>query len=326
MEVNQVTGSFKERGARWALLQLDEKDRKTGVYAASAGNHALALSYHGQQLGIPVNVVMPRHAPIMKIESCGRFGANIRVEGKHMVESRTIGLRLASENHGKYINGYDHVDVIAGAGTVGLEVIEQVMHADVDAVLVPVGGGGLIAGVSLAIKSVFPRVKVIGVEAASCSGFKVHSLEAGKPVLSTSLGTLADGLAVPLIGCNSFATAKDHIDRMVTVSEEDISLAILRLVEYEKVVVEGAGAVGIAALLSGQLNDLKGKKVPLERPLCSDKISDNNDNESGMVSDHRLMRVELVVSDRPGSLAEMANIIAEQGASLHDINKVFRFI
>ncbi|CAJ0586226.1 unnamed protein product, partial [Mesorhabditis spiculigera] len=189
MEQTQTTGSFKERGARWALMNLTADEKKKGVYAASAGNHAQALCIHGNKLGIPITVVMPRHAPIKKIAQCQQLGGKIIVKGKDISESRHVALTQSLEAGGKYINGYDHEHVIAGAGTVGLEILDQ------------------------------------------------NSLEAGQPIRTPVMPTLADGLAVPLIGFNAFATALGKIDESIVVDEKTIGLAILRLVEMEKVSV-----------------------------------------------------------------------------------------
>uniref|UniRef100_A0A914YZ48 Serine racemase n=1 Tax=Panagrolaimus superbus TaxID=310955 RepID=A0A914YZ48_9BILA len=216
MELNQATGSFKERGARQALLRLSDEQKKAGVWAASAGNHALALCYHGKKLGIPINVVMPRHAPLMKIDYCVKFGANVIVEGKDISVSRGIALKSAIEFGAIYINGYDHIDILAGAGTIGLELLDQV--SDLDAVIIPVGGGGLIAGVGVAIKTLYPKIQIIGVESETCPSF-TKSLESGIPTVTRSLPSLADGLAVPLVGVNAFYTAKEYVDKMVQMNE-----------------------------------------------------------------------------------------------------------
>ncbi|CAJ0950307.1 unnamed protein product, partial [Mesorhabditis belari] len=317
MEQTQTTGSFKERGARWALMNLTESERKKGVYAASAGNHAQALCMHGKQLGIPVTVVMPRHAPIKKIAHCKKLGGNVIVQGKNLSESRLIALGKSLDEGGKYINGYDHKDVIAGAGTVGLEIIEQV--PDVDAVVLPAGGGGLVAGVATAIKGLRPDVKIISVEADRCPSFK-NALQVGHPIETSVLPTLADGLAVPVIGVNAFATAKDKVDDAIVVDEKAIGLAILRLVELEKIVIEGAGACGVGALLLGKLNQFKGKKVVTV--LSGGNIDTTQLGrvmERGMAWDNRLVRFKVNVSDRPGGISELTNIIAENGASIKDI-------
>uniref|UniRef100_A0AC35F6A6 ACT domain-containing protein n=1 Tax=Panagrolaimus sp. PS1159 TaxID=55785 RepID=A0AC35F6A6_9BILA len=322
MELNQgsrflATGSFKERGARQALLRLTDEQKKAGVWAASAGNHALALCYHGKKLGIPINVVMPRYAPLMKIDYCVKFGANVIVKGKDMSVTRAIALKSANEFGAVYINGYDHIDILAGAGTIGLELLDQV--TDLDAVIIPVGGGGLIAGIATAIKTLYPNIQIIGVEADTCPAF-TKSLEAGIPVVTQCLPTLADGLAVPLVGVNAFYTAKDYIDKMVQVSEQSIALAILRLLEWEKVCVEGAGATGIAALMSGKLPELKGKRVATILSGGNiDSTALGRCIDRGLVYDDRLIRFKVIVSDRPGGIAELAKILADSGASIKDM-------
>ncbi|KAG8291468.1 hypothetical protein J6590_059639 [Homalodisca vitripennis] len=253
----QTTGSFKERGACYALLMLSEEQRQKGVISASLGNHAQALCYHGQRLNVPVTVVMPVVAPIMKIQACRRFGANVIVEGNDMKEAKRLAMVKGRELGLTYINGYDHPHIIAGQGTLGLEIVEQVQ--DIDAVVVPVGGGGLIAGVALAVKSLHPNVKIIGVESDRCASFS-NALSCGKPTPVPIKSTLADGLAVPLVGYNAFHTARPLVDKMVVVKEEWIAIAILRLVEMEKCVVEGAGAIGLAAILAGHLPELRNKR------------------------------------------------------------------
>ncbi|KAE9416481.1 hypothetical protein Angca_006019, partial [Angiostrongylus cantonensis] len=317
MEVNQDTGSFKERGGRYALMNLTDDEKSNGVYAASAGNHAQALALHGKHLGVPVTVVMPRHAPLMKIAKCRELGANVLVEGKDVSVSREIALKLAKERGGKYINGYDHIDILAGAGTVAVEIFDQV--SDVDAILVPAGGGGLMAGVCVASKALSPSTKVIGLVSESCPSL-LKSLEAGKPVYTKCGTTLADGLAVPLVGCNSFHSLKGNVHNVIPVKEKDIAVGILRLLETEKVVAEGAGAIGPAALIAGSLKELVGKKV-----VCI--LSGGNIDstvlgrciEKGLAVDNRLIRIDVIVSDRPGGVAEFTQMIANMGASVKDM-------
>jgi len=318
-EYMQVTGSFKERGAANALLQLSDEQKKVGVVAASAGNHALALAYHGSQLNIPVTVCMPMNAPITKVSRCQKYGAKIHMIGSDIIEARDYGLKLASEENLVYINGYNHHDIIAGAGTCALEIAEQV--PDVHAVVIPVGGGGFIAGCAVALKGLHPNIQVIGVESERCASWSAAS-EAGHAVAikcDQSL-TLADGLCVSEVGGRSFRTAHHLVDRTIKVKEEHIAMAVLRLIEEEKSVVEGAGATGLAALLSGQLDDLKGKKVVF--PLCGGNIDSTvlgRIIERGMAADGRLVKFVVVVSDRPGGLAELTSLLAESGASVKDI-------
>lgn len=226
-EFLQYTGSFKERGARYTLMKLTAEQQKAGVIAASAGNHALGLSYHGMKLKIPVTVVCPVFAPLMKIQQCKGFGANVIIHGQNFDDAKAHALRLSKERGLIYINGYDHPNIIAGQGTIGLEICRDV--PDFDAVLIGVGGGGLIAGISLAVKTLKPNVEVIGVESENCPGF-TESMKAGHAVKVNNKSSLADGLGVALVGPNSLATARPYVDRMVTVSEDYIALAILRLV------------------------------------------------------------------------------------------------
>ncbi|MCF7686917.1 MAG: threonine ammonia-lyase [Cephaloticoccus sp.] len=313
----QRTGSFKERGARNALLRLSAAQRKTGVVAASAGNHALGLAYHGKLLGIPVHVVMPDYAPLIKITTCQRLGANVRVQGRDFVEARALADELAAQHGYTYIHGFDHPDIIAGQGTIGLEILEQVRQAD--AIVCPVGGGGLIAGLSLAIKSLRPKIRVIGVESVATGNFAA-ALKAGRPVLQPRRPTLADGLATLTVGSNAFALARQHVDEVISVSEAAIALAILRMVELEKTVVEGAAATPLAAMMSGRLPQLAGKKVVLV--VCGGNIDPailSRIIEGGLVSDGRLTRFTARISDRPGGLARLTRVIAECGASVKDI-------
>ncbi len=317
LEYLQRTGSFKERGARNALLLLSPEQRKRGVIAASAGNHALGVAYHAQLLGIPATVIMPRFAPLTKIANCRRLGANVILDGADISEARARADKIVAEKNLTYINGFDDPPIIAGQGTIGLEIINQV--PDLDAVIVPIGGGGLIAGIALALKTLKPGVKVIGVEPVRAASYTA-ALAAGKPVAIEMKPTLADGLSVPKVGANAFELARKLVDKTVLVEEPDIARAVLRLMELEKAVVEGAGATPLAACLAGLVPDLKGKNVVL--PLCGGNIDLNMLDrviERGMASDGRLCRFTAIISDRPGGLARFAGLIAEEGASVIDI-------
>jgi threonine dehydratase len=313
----QRTGSFKERGGRNALMLLDPAARGRGVIAASAGNHALALACHGRDLNVPVTVVMPRFAPLTKVSRCRGYGAEVVLHGDDFAAARTRADELAAERGLTYVHGYDAPAIIAGQGTVGLELMEQA--PDLDAVIVPVGGGGLIAGVALAIRAVKPGVEIIGVEPAHAAGFTA-AVAAGRPVRIDCRPTLADGLAVGLVGELAFRTAAGLVGRVVTVEESAIALAVVRLMELEKTVVEGAAAAALAALLGGALDDLHGKRVAL---LLSGGNIDltvlGRIIEHGLVADGRLCRFAVIISDRPGGLAALARLIAEAGASIHDI-------
>jgi len=317
LDALQRTGSFKERGARNALLLLDDERRRTGVVAASAGNHALALACHGRELGIPVTVVMPRFAPLIKVATCRRFGANVVLHGENFADAKAKADELAADQGLTYVHGFDDPGVIAGQGTIGLELLEQV--PELEAVIVPVGGGGLIAGVSLAVKAQQPQIQIIGVEAEVMPSF-TQALAAGHSVVVPARPTLADGLATTRMGASALAIARQYVDRVVTVSEEQIALSILRLIELEKSVVEGAGAAPLAALLSGQLPELKGKVVALL--LCGGNIDPlvlGRIIEVGLAADGRLAQLIATISDRPGGLAHLASIIAQAGASVQQI-------
>ena len=313
----QRTGSFKERGARNALAQLPPDQQKRGVIAASAGNHAQALAYQGKLLGIPATVVMPKFAPLIKVSNCQKLGANVVLHGKDFGEAKARAHEIAKEKGLAYIDGYDDPAIIAGQGTMGLEIIEQV--PEVDAVIVPVGGGGLLAGVALAVKTLRPQIKIIAVEADHVASFSA-ALSAKKPTPIKMEPTLADGLAIPQVGANGFEIARSRVDKIVTVTEEQIALAILRIVELEKGVVEGAAATPLAACLSGQLPELSGKRVVLI--FSGGNIDPNILSrviESGLVADGRLSRFTAIISDRPGGLADLTAQIASSGASVKQV-------
>jgi len=317
LEFLQRTGSFKERGARNALLLLNDEAKRKGVIAASAGNHALALAYHGTSLGIPVTVVMPTYAPLIKQTNCRKLGANVVVQGSSFAEAKARASELQAKHGFTYVDGYNDPGVIAGAGTLGIEVLEQV--PEVDAIIVPLGGGGLVAGVSLAIKSLRPNVDVIGVQAANATAFS-SAMKAGSPVDVVTQPTLADGLAVSRAGALAVQIATSRIDKIVTVSESELALAVVRLMELEKSVVEGAGAASLAALLSGKLPELAGKNVALL--LCGGNIDLTILSrliDAALVADGRLARFTAEISDRPGGLAKFATLLMQMGVSVKDI-------
>lgn len=317
LEYQQVTGSFKERGARNAMLQLDHASHRRGVVAASAGNHALALAYHGRDLGIPVTVCMPRWAPLVKQERCAALGAKVILHGENIAEARGRADEVVAECACTYINGFDDAPIIAGAGTMLLEIARQV--ADVDAVVVPIGGGGLIAGIAVAAQAALPHTCVIGVEPVRAASWTA-AMKAGGPIMAHLEPTLADGLAVPRVGPRAFALGRDLVRRVEHVGEDDISLAILRLVEEERGVVEGAGASGLAAFIAGKLEDLRGKRVVLV--LCGGNIDPSTLSrviEHSLAVDGRLVQFTAMIRDRPGGLAALATLIAQSGASVKQI-------
>ena len=313
----QRTCSFKERGARNALLLMDAETRRRGVIAASAGNHALGLAYHGKLLGVPVTVVMPLNAPLTKVANCQSLGAKVMQVGDGLEDARIFAVDLAVKEGLTYVHGFDDPAVIAGQGTMGLEILEQV--PDVEAIVVPVGGAGLIAGVALAVKSLNPDVKIIGVEPARAASLAA-AFKAGEAVKIDITPTLADGLAVARVGKNALEVSRKYVDKLVAVEERWIALAVLRLVELERGVVEGAGAAGLAACLAGLLPELAGKRVVL--PLCGGNIDTpmlGRIIDRGLAADGRLCRFTAAISDRPGGLARLAALIAAEGASVKDI-------
>lgn len=317
LEYQHRTGSFKERGARNALLTLPASARAGGVVAASAGNHALALAYHARDLGIPVTVVMPKVAPLVKQARCREIGARVLIHGANIAEAKDLADKLVVDEGLAYVHGFNDAAIIAGAGTVALEVLEEVPN--VDAIVVPIGGGGLIAGVGIAVKALRPEVRVIGVEPARAASFE-RAMREGSPRRIEMEPTLADGLAVPEVGKRAFDLARGRVDKLVSVSEEAISLAILRLVEMQHGVVEGAGASTLAALLTDQLRELAGKRVVLL--LCGGNIDPlvlARVIEHSLAVDGRLVQFTATISDRPGGLADLAATIASTGASVQDI-------
>ena len=313
----QRTGSFKERGARNALLLLTDEQRKRGVIAASAGNHAHGVAYHGSLLDIPVTVVMPKFAALIKVTNCRHFGANVILHGADLGESRALAEEIAQSKGLTFIHPFDNADVMAGQGTMALEILEQT--PEVEAIVVPVGGGGLLAGIGTVMKALRPQVHVVGVEPDHAACFTA-ARAAGRPVPVTLSPTLADGLAVPLLGKLPFAVLERVVDQVVTVDEAHIALAILRLIELEKSVVEGGGAAPLAAFLAGKLDNLKGKQVVLT--LCGGNIDLTMLGrviEVGLVADGRVSRFTVSISDRPGGLARLAELIASTGASIQEI-------
>jgi threonine dehydratase len=305
----QRTGSFKERGARNALAQLPPDQQKRGVIAASAGNHAQALAYQGKLLGIPATVVMPKFAPLVKVSNCQKLGA----KGTARFRAKTRRMR-SLKRRAWPIDGYDDPAIIAGQGTAGLEIKEQVPDARRNrAVGERITGRGFARNQTLRPRS---RSSPSKGNVASFSA----ALEAGKPTRIAMHPTLADGLAIPQVGTNAFQIARPLVDKIVTVTEEQIAIAILRILELEKGVAEGAAATPLAACLSGKLKEFAGKKCVLL--LCGGNIDPNVLSrviERGLVADGRLGRFTAVISDRPGGLADLTTQIASTGASIKQV-------
>jgi threonine dehydratase len=317
LENLQMTGSFKERGAANKLLTLSRAVRPRGIVAASAGNHGLAVAFHSERLGIPSVIVMPEWAPLIKVMSARYHRAEVVLAGANYDEAYAHARKIEVERGLAFIHPFDDPEVIAGQGTLGLELLEQC--PDVDAVVVPVGGGGLIAGVALAIKAKNPKVQVVGVQAGEMAAMKA-SLVAGKRVTLPAAATIADGIAVREVGERTFELARKYADAVVTVDEEEIANAILLLLEIEKTVVEGAGATTLAALVNKKIL-LGGKTVVLV--LSGGNIDVNVISriiERGLVKDSRLVRLSVLLQDRPGALARLTALVAESRANVLHIS------
>jgi threonine dehydratase len=323
LENLQMTGAYKERGALNKLLLLPQADRARGLIAASAGNHAQGVAYHGGRLGVATTIVMPETTPIMKVANTRAHGARIVLHGANYDEAYTEARRLEGSEGLTFIHPFDDPQIIAGQGTIGLELLDQV--PDLDAVLVPVGGGGLISGVAVALKERRPSIRVIGVEAEVIPCMKA-AVEAGRLVTLEPSSTLADGIAVKRAGELTFAHVQRFVDEMVTVSEEEIASAILYLLEKEKAVVEGAGAVAVAALMNRRLAGLEGRRVAA---IISGGNIDVNliarIIERGLVKDGRLVRVSVNLLDKPGQLAVVSTIIAGARANVIEVHHTRAF-
>jgi threonine dehydratase len=316
LENLQMTGSFKERGAANLLLQLDAAERRRGVVAASAGNHGLAVAFHAARLGIPATIVMPTYAPLIKVTSARRYGAEVLLDGANYDEAYERARAVEAERGAVFVHPFDDPRVVAGQGTLGLELLEQ-MEA-LDAVVVPVGGGGLIAGVALAIKARRPDVRVIGVQAAAAPAMR-RSLDAGARVRVPAAPTIADGIAVRQVGETTFALARRLVDDVVAVDEEELANAVLLLLEIEKTVVEGAGAAPLAALLNRTLGLGEARVVLVLSGGNIDVTMLARIIERGLVKDGRLVRLGVVLRDRPGELARLTALIAEERANIVQI-------
>ena len=311
----QRTGSFKIRGAYVRMSRLSDEERARGVVAASAGNHAQGVALAAQMLGIKATVFMPAGAPIPKLNATRGYGADVTFHGAIVDEALTRAVEYAEQTGAVLIHPFDHPDIVAGQATCGLEILQQAPQAA--SVLVPTGGGGLVAGIALAIKSHRPDIRLIGVQAEGAAAYP-GSLAAGHPVALTSMSTMADGIAVACPGAVPFAEIAEHVDEVVTVSEESISQALVLLLERAKMVVEPAGAVGVAAVLdhpsafpTPAVAVLSGGNVD---PLLLAKLI-----RHGMASSGRYLSIRVRIPDRPGGLARLLGELADQGANVLEV-------
>jgi threonine dehydratase len=309
----QRTGAFKERGALNKILTLSDEEKRRGVIAASAGNHAQAVAYHATQRSIRSQIVMPLMTPLVKVSATRGFGAEVVLHGANYDEACTEALRRADEDGMTFLHPFDDAAVIAGQGTIGLEMIEQVLG--LEAVVIPIGGGGLISGVACAIKETNPNIRVIGVQTERLPSM-LRAVEAGAQVTLPAGATIADGIAVRRAGDLTFPLVQRYVDEIVTVDEEEIANAILILLESEKTLAEGAGAVALAALLQRKTS-LRGERTAVL--VCGGNIDVSllaKIIERGLVKDGRWFRVRIHLSDRPGALNQVTKIIADQRANI----------
>ena len=309
----QRTGAFKERGALNKLLSLTDNERSKGVIAASAGNHAQGVSYHAGRHGIRAVIVMPLPTPLIKVSATRGYGAEVILHGANYDEAYEEALRKSREDGLTLVHAFDDDAVIAGQGSLGLEILQQV--ADVEAVVVPIGGGGLIGGIACAIKESNPKVKMFGVQPSRLPSMKVAVAE-GKPVTISPAATVADGIAVRRAGDRTLPLVQKYVDDIVTVDEEEIANAILLLLEREKTLAEGAGAAAIASLLNHKL-PLVGKKVVVL--VCGGNIDVtllSRIIERGLVKDGRLVRLRVHLPDYPGALNRLTGILAQHRANI----------
>jgi len=317
LENAQRTGSFKDRGALNRLLDLTPAERARGVVTASAGNHAQAVAYHGARLGVPVEVVMPEHTPLIKVTNTRRFGAGVRFHGATLSDAMEEAGRIATEQQRVLVHAFDDERVIAGQGTIGLELLEQV--PDVTALVVPIGGGGLISGIAVAVREQVPNVRIYGVESAAAAS-ALASRRAGHVVKIETDETIADGIAVKRVGDRTFPLIERYVDDIVAVDEAAIAGAMHLLLEQQKTIAEGAGAAALAAVVGGLLplraDDVAVMVLPggnVDVNLVGRVI------DRGLVGDGRLARLAVTVHDRPGHLARLTELVAAEGVNVLEV-------
>ncbi|HEY0995088.1 MAG TPA: threonine ammonia-lyase [Gemmatimonadaceae bacterium] len=317
LENLQRTGSFKDRGALNRLLLLTAAERSGGIVTASAGNHAQAVAYHGTRLGLDVTVVMPEHTPLVKRTNTANFGATVHMHGATLAESIVEARRLEAVEGRTFVHAYDDPGVIAGQGTIGLELLEQVPDATI--VVVPVGGGGLIAGIATAIRARRPGLRIVGVEAAAAASARA-SRDAGHVVSLESVETIADGIAVKRVGDLTFPIIERYVDDIVVVDDAEIAAAVHLLLERQKLLAEGAAATVLAALLQGRVGARAGDTVAavLSGGNIDVTMLERIVNR-GLVADGRLARLSVTVKDRPGQLGRLTALVAAEGANVLEV-------
>jgi threonine dehydratase len=316
-ECLQKSGSFKVRGAFNKISLLTPEERARGVIAPSAGNHAQGVAMAAALDGIQATIVMPTFAPLTKIQATRSYGAHVILEGNSFDDAAAHARELAAQLGYTYVHAFNDPVIIAGQGTLGIEILEKL--PDVDTVIVPIGGGGLIAGVATAIKQLRPATRIIGVQAAGCAAVR-PSLAAGQPIAVSVAQTIADGIAVKRPGDLTLPIIRDHVDEVLEVSDDEIARAIAHCASNARLVVEGAGAAGLAALIAGHVSIKPGER--LCAVLCGGNIDANllaRVLEQVMVRQGRYILLKLAVIDRPGALASITERVAEVGANIVDI-------
>lgn len=313
----QVTGSFKVRGASYMISQLTEEEKKRGVIACSAGNHAQGVALAAKACGIKATICLPAGAPISKVEATRSYGAEICLVPGVYDDAYQKALQLKEEKGMTFVHPFDNPRVIAGQGTIGLEIMDEL--PDVDAIIVPVGGGGLISGVAYAAKQLNPNVKIYGVQAEGAPSM-VESLNRKAITRLDKVSTIADGIAVKEPGENTFSICSNLVDKIVTVTDDEVCAAILFLLEKHKMIAEGAGAVSVAAAMFGNL-PLEGKKtVCLVSGGNIDVTFLNRIITRGLQKNGRQCTLAMEIPDRPGSLVKVSSLIAESGANVTAVN------
>jgi threonine dehydratase len=316
------TGSFKERGALNRLLTLTDAERAAGVIAGSAGNHAQGLAYHASRLGVRCTIVMPLGTPLVKVTATRDYGATVVLHGAGYDDAYAETERRATAEGLTLVHGFDDEKVMAGGGTVGLELLEET--PDLGTILVPIGGGGLISGIAVAVKEANPAIRMIGVQSARVPSMTV-ALAGGAPTLVPAAATLADGIAVRRVGAHTLPIIRRYVDEVVTVDEEELAAAVLHLLEKEKTVAEGAGAASLAALMHGHVAPAPGAIAVVVSGGNIDVNVLARIIERGLVKDGRLVRLRVRVSDHPGSLHRLLAVVAEARANVMQIehNRAF---
>ena len=318
LENVQRTGAFKIRGALNRIATLSDAEQAAGVVTASAGNHAQGVALAATRAGVDATIVMPEHAPISKVKATRGYGARVVLDGADYAEAQARAHEIEREAGRTYVHAFDDEMVMAGQGTIGLEILEQ--QPDVETVVVPIGGGGLISGIATAITSQQPDVRVIGVQAEGASSV-IDSLEAGEIRSRDSVDTVADGIATRSVGEQPFEIIQERVDEVVTVSDEEIALALTLLLERSKTVVEGAGAVALSALLEGRFAYEEDEVIV--PALCGGNIDMNVLTTvilRGMIQLGRYLKIRTVLPDRPGALESLIEIIADKGANIYEIH------